>query len=51
MILMKTNEIEQYEENLKISSDINRELSAHRIREILVTATLYDFLLLKRKVF
>ncbi|KQC13662.1 MAG: hypothetical protein APR63_07900 [Desulfuromonas sp. SDB] len=39
---MNDHELEQYEQNLKIDSDVNRELSPFKIREILLVATLYD---------
>ncbi|MBN1149687.1 pyruvate, phosphate dikinase [candidate division WOR-3 bacterium] len=46
---MKKNEIEQYEENLRITSDINRELSPFKTREILVVATLYDSFIIEEE--
>lgn len=46
---MSDIELTQYEENLRISSDINRGLSPFKIREILLVATLYDSYILEEE--
>ncbi len=46
---MNNTELSQYEENIRISSDINRDLSPFKIREILLVATLYDSYILEEE--